>query len=250
GFTIARESPELGVLETEWAENRAKLPEDFVRRTIGRMLENLYSTGERDKFRMRIDRAGSGSEVYIAHSGLREVYTSELQDSTGWEHRPSDPGLEVEFLRRLLVRLGASQEQSEQMMAGARSVQSAERARLVGAGPEAVVRIDEPFDRAWRRVALGLDRAGFTVEDRNRAAGHFYVRYIDPEVQAKSRGFFARMFGGDPDAPTPRQFRIELVGAGQSSDVRVRGTGGEPVSGAVDQALAERMLAVIRDELK
>ena len=47
-----------------------------------------------------------------------------------------------------------------------------------GAGPLVV---NDSFDRAWRRVGLALDRVGFTVEDRDRSKGLFYVRYIDPE---------------------------------------------------------------------
>ena len=32
-------------------------------------------------------------------------------------------------------------------------------------------RLDDGFDRAWRRVGLALDRSGFTVEDRDRGPG-------------------------------------------------------------------------------
>ena len=113
GFTLAQSEANVGIMETDWAENRAKLPQDFIRSTIGKLMESLYSTGERDKFRTRLERNANGStEIYITHRGMVEVYGNVTKDSTVWQPRPSDPELETEFLRRLMVKLGVSQEQA------------------------------------------------------------------------------------------------------------------------------------------
>ena len=86
-------------METEWAENRAKLPQDLIRKTIGKLLDGMYSTGERDKFRTRLERnAQGGVEIYITHRGLQEIYPTKERDSTTWTVRPSDPDLEAELL--------------------------------------------------------------------------------------------------------------------------------------------------------
>jgi outer membrane protein assembly factor BamC len=73
--------------------------------------------------------------------------------------------------------------------------------------------LEDQFDRAWRRVGLALDRVGFTVEDRDRSQGLYYVRYIDPQIDNKTAekpGILSRLkFWGD-DKPKLDQFRIQV----------------------------------------
>ena len=184
GFLIKIEQAETGVMETDWAENRAKIPQDAIRNILGRMIDGAYSTGERDKFRTRLERGQEPgtTEIYISHRGVEEVYTSSAKDSTTWQPRASDPELEAEFLRRLMMRFGVDEGRAKSQLAT--SPQS-ERAKLLQqGGVAALLNLDEPFDRAWRRVGLALDRVGFTVEDRDRSKGYYFVRYVDPERDA------------------------------------------------------------------
>ena len=251
GFTVQTESPDTGIIETEWAENHAKLPLDFIRRTLGRALDSVYSTGERDKFRTRLEPAGAVTEVYISHRGMVEVYTSDSRDTTVWQPRPSDPELEAEFLRRLMLKFAGS----EAAPAAGGEVAASERARLTDSDTAQVLEIREGFDRAWRRVGLALDRGGFTVEDRDRAQGLYFVRYIDPEVEggrvAQKPGILSRLFGSSKaraDASQQFRVRIEERGADQSR-VTVLGTDGKPV-GDVDRRTAGRILALLHEQLK
>ncbi|MCX7217043.1 MAG: outer membrane protein assembly factor BamC, partial [Burkholderiales bacterium] len=201
GFLMAVENPQAGVMETDWAENRAKIPQDFIRNSIGKVLDSLYSTGERDKFRTRLERRADGAtEIYISHRGAEEKVTGQvLSQSTVWTARASDPELEAEFLRRLMTALGSDPKTAAAAVKDAKPV-SAERARLSKDATE--VEVGEGFDRAWRRVGLALDRVGFTVEDRDRARGLYFVRYVDQGDDAKNKsepGFFARMFRSKND---------------------------------------------------
>ncbi len=182
GFLIKEEIPEAGVIETDWAENRANIPQDGVRRLLGKYLDRLYSTPERDKFRTRIERGveEGTSEIYISHRGMYEIYTTETKDTTAWQPRPADPELEAEMLRRLMVRFGVEEARATSLL---KRTEPSERATLVKNGKEPMsLSLDEGFDRAWRRVGLALDRVGFTVEDRDRSQGLYFVRYVDPEV--------------------------------------------------------------------
>ena len=245
GFTLAQAQANVGIMETDWAENRAKLPQDFIRSTLGKLLESLYSTGERDKFRTRLERGANGTtEIYITHRGMIEVFSNITKDSTVWQPRPSDPELETEFLRRLMVKLGVSQEQSKAVVAApALRTPSARMATLNGIP---VVQIDEGFDRAWRRVGLALDRTGFTVEDRNRNEGTYFVRYVAPNADKKEPGFFGKLFSGSSAATPPLKFRIVVRSAGEATTVSVLNAAGAPES----SANAERIVRVIADDLK
>ncbi len=245
GFAIAIDNPEIGLIETDWAENRAKLPQDFIRRTVGRVLESFYSTPERDRFRTRIERTASGSEVFISHRGLMEIYTSELKDSTIWQPRPSDPELEAEFLSRLMVKLGAKEDTARATVAAAPAAPA--RARVASMPANAVMEIDEGFDRAWRQVGLALDRSGFTVEDRDRTAGLYFVRYVDPKLAGKDEpNFFSKLFGGGKDTARPQRVRVLVKATGAKSTVTVQTADGN----ADNSEQARSIVGKLIDELK
>lgn len=247
GFLLALDQQNLGIMETDYAENRAKLPQDIIRATLGRVLDSLYSTGERDKFRTRLERTGTGStEIYISHHGMVEMLTSKADNSdrsTIWQPRPADPELEAEFLRRLMVKLGVSQEQSKALIASG-VVQKTSRVANINNVP--VVEIDDGFDRAWRRVGLTLDRTGFSVEDRDRTQGVYFVRYVEPIGDKKEPGFFGKLFSGSAPAVAPLKYRIVVRGQGQASVVSVLDAQGNPEK----SANAQRIVQVIADDLQ
>ncbi|PZO16354.1 MAG: hypothetical protein DCF26_11795 [Burkholderiales bacterium] len=244
GFLLDIDQETLGIMETDWAENRAKLPQDFIRSTIGKVFENLYSTGERDRFRTRLERTPSGgTEVYISHRGMVEVYSTKDKDQTVWQPRPADVELETEFLRRLMVKLGVTEAQSQAVTASA-PVQAAAKVTLVNNSP--VVQFDDNFDRAWRRVGLSLDRTGFTVEDRDRTKGIYFVRYVEPVTNAKEPGFFGKLFGGSkPEAATER-YQVLVRSVDNATTVSVLGAQGQADSSANARRITQRLA----DDLK
>jgi outer membrane protein assembly factor BamC len=244
GFLLTTEQRNLGIMETDWAENRAKLPQDIIRGTLGKLVDSVYSTGELDRFRTRLERTPTGTEIFISHRGMQEVYNNSRQDQTVWQPRPSDPELETEFLRRLMVKLGVSQEQSKILAATTAPTKTATVATVSG---QPVVQISEGFDRAWRRVGLALDRTGFTVEDRDRTAGIYYVRYVTPNPDKKEPGFFGKLFSSSSKNEAPIKFRILVKGGqGESTTVSVLNESGAPET----SANAQRIVQVIADDLK
>lgn len=247
GFLLTSEQRNLGILETDWAENRAKLPQDVIRSALGKLIDSVYSTGELDRFRTRIERTPNGTEIYISHRGMIEVYTSRAQDNTSWQPRPVDPELETEFLRRMMIKLGVSQEQAQ---AAAQATEAAPQrtARIGNVGGQPVVQISEGFDRAWRRVGLALDRTGFTVEDRDRSAGTYFVRYVapDPERETGKPGIFGRLFGKKQADAQPQKYRVQVKSQGETSVVSVLNEAGAPESSAT----AQRIVQVIADDLR
>jgi outer membrane protein assembly factor BamC len=251
GFILILDRPDLGVMETDWAEDRAKIPQDIIRSTIGKVLDNLYSTPERDKFRTRLEasRESGAVEIYISHRGMMEIYPNEAKDRTVWQPRPADPELEAEMLRRLMVRLGAQEERAKQMVA---AQPTETRATLSQAGDGRVaLTVMESYDRAWRRVGLALDRIGFAVEDRDRAKGLYYVRYIDPDKDnqtKKDEGFLSRLafWRDDKKIESTDVYRIYVRAEGGAAVVTVlTNEGGDDRS-----PTAKRILQLLQDQLK
>lgn len=253
GFLINVELPEAGIMETDWAENRAKLPQDFIRGTIGKVFDSIYSTPERDKFRTRLEKGAEPGtvEIYISHRGMYEIFTNEGKSETRWQPRPADPELEAEMLRRLMVRLGVEEARAKSMVA---AEQRQDRAKLSRAADGAgAVLLEEAFDRAWRRVGLALDRVGFTVEDRDRAQGLYFVRYVDPEIDGKkkdeSKGFLSKLAfwrGGANEKSDQIQYRIHLRAEGAATRVEVLTR-----EGGVDRSdTSRRILGLLHEQLK
>ncbi len=256
GFILIQDQPAAGVMETDWAENRAKLPQDFIRSTIGKVFENAYSTGELDKFRTRVERNGGSTEIYITHRGVVETYVGERRESTAWQPRPPDPQLESEFLSRLMLKLGATEQMAKAAVdtpgtaASPGATAQPPRARVVAGQPTATLQVDDGFDRAWRRVGVALDRSGFTVEDRDRAQGVYFVRYVDPKFAGREEpNLFQKLFtfGKRDDTGTPARYRVVVkAGSGSSSTVSVLTGAGAPENGEA----GKRITGLLLDDLK
>ncbi len=254
GFLIKIELPEAGVMETDWAENRAKIPNSPIRNLLGKVIDSVYSTGERDKFRTRLERgsAPGTTEIYISHRGVIEVFSSEGKDATVWQPRQPDTELEAEFLRRLMVRFGVEDTRAKAELAG--SDEKLERAKLVRAtNGSGTLELTETFDRAWRRVGLALDRVGFTVEDRDRSKGYYFVRYVDPRIDGqrgpeKEKSFLSKLafWKSDGSGIKAEQYRVLVKQAGSISQVQVLNKDGQQDNSDTGR----RILSLLHDQLK
>ena len=259
GFLVKTELPAAGVMETDWAENRAKIADDPIRNLLGKYLDSVYSTGERDKFRTRLERGAEPgtTEIYISHRGMVEVYKTEGsgvtgQNNTAWQPRPPDPELEAEFLRRLMMRFGVEDARAKSQLAGGDV--KIERAKLVRADSGAgALELTESFDRAWRRVGLALDRVGFTVEDRDRSKGYYFVRYVDPMIDGqqssdKDKGFLSKLafWKSDTNPIKAEQYRVVVKEANSISQVQVQNKDGQQDNSDTGR----RILSLLYEQLK
>jgi outer membrane protein assembly factor BamC len=252
GLSIANENPRVGLMETNWAENRALVgasESSFISKFIG----GFFSVGMRDKYLIRFERgaAPGTTEIYISHRGMEEMEPA--QNSTGgyargWKPRPTDPELEAEMLHRLVAYLGIDRSAttvSASDTPASRVPAPTVSARLTHNGAGApLLSLDDSLDRAWRRIGLSLDRIGFTVEDRDRSKGIYYVRYIDPDEANKEKGLFQRIFGSD--APPPNQYQVQVKAADNGSMVEVRDKEGAPEVSKI----GERILSLLYEQLK
>lgn len=252
GFVINVEQPDAGIMETDWAENRAKIPQGVIRDFFSKALDSLYSTAERDKFRTRVERGTQPgtTEIYISERSMQEVFITEGKDQTRWEPKAPNPDMEAEMLRRLMVRLGVDEVRAQTLMAVAPKAERAKLQRVSdGSG---ILRMDEAFDRAWRRVGLALDRVGFTVEDRDRSKGLYFVRYVDPESETakkEDKGFMSKLAfwrSSSNDKAAKTQYRIYVKGDGQNSVAQVLTAEG----GVDDSDVARKILTLLYQQLK
>ena len=274
GFKLAVDEPKTGVLETDWKQSRTKLPVDYVHNLLSNLFENFTDSGLRDRYRTRLERrADGGTEIYVTHFGVeQEVAGAKNSVHDGevvWVPRKSDPGLEAEQLSQMMLSLAgvantnvtaaASTEGASRTIPRAATTRTAAaggtgpngtpRARIVTGQPGATLQVDDNFDRSWRRVGLALDHGGFTVEDRDRAQGLYYVRYVDAKEAAKDEpGFFSKItswFGVGSPSPV-NKYRISIKAPADSATITVLNDQGQPDN----SENAQHIVALLLDELK
>ena len=213
GFDIKSEEPGIGQMETEWAENRAKIPQDGLRRLLDKVgLGGIYSTSERDKFIIRIEQSKNGTtDVFFAHKGMKEVYADKNKDTTTWQPAANDPNLEAAFLARFMQYMGVDQQQAENALTQSVAKRSgSELARIDGN----TLLVSGDYGRNWRRTALALDRIGLNVLGQSIERHAFLVQQAPTESEAvstKKPGFFGRMLGKGKKAEKPAAYPEIIV---------------------------------------
>lgn len=249
GFTIARQDPAIGYMETDWAENRAKLPNDGLRALFEKVgLGNVYATDERDKFIARIERNKSGgTDVFFSHRGMKEVYTNASKDTTVWQPRQSSSALEAVLLGKFMEDLGASGKQVDKELGDLKSG-SSEFAKLEN-GQLSVLGRDHGRNR--QRIGLALDRVGLAVAGVNESNGSFLVQPVSEEsdsVRNAKPGLFGRLFGSSkPTERTQKPKLIVKVTPAQNGDVVSLYTqDGAPLGGAEARDYLQRLYIELR----
>jgi outer membrane protein assembly factor BamC len=246
-FELKKEDPRIGIMETEWNEKRANIPQEGIRKVLGKVLDTVYSASTRDKFRVRLERgivAGT-TELYLTHQGAQEVSQG---DQFVWQNRPADPELEAEMLNRLMVFLGLDNKQADQLLATPKTEEAKmPRANLTPtATGQPSLLVQDNLASAWQRTGLALDRVGFTVEDRDHEHNVYAIRYIDQD-EGQKKGFFARLFSSKSDTATNHQeFLINLKEENQATRIMVLDKEGKTETSKT----AEKILTLLQEQLK
>ena len=246
GFLIDMEDPRTGIIETDWAENRADIPDGPIRNFLKGALDILYSTGTRDKFRVRLERTDAGeTELFLSHQRVEEKAQGE---GFVWENQGALPELEAELLARLMSFLGVEERRARATVADADAAPVEDRAQLVARPDETpYLLVREDFARTWRRTGHALDRVGFTVQDRNRSEGLYYVRYLDIEKDAQKKGLLDKLaFWKGKDKPAEGEYRIQIETREGVSRVQVLNHEGAPETSET----AARILRLVLEQLK
>ena len=252
GFLIKMEDSTIGIMETDWSENRADIPSGPIRNFLKSSFDFIYSTATRDKFRVRLERGTRPhtTELFLTHRGVEQVEPTgdagSSPENSVWQNRPPDPELEAEMLSRIMIYLGVGEEQARDELNQERP--QAPRARLSKGGDSGVVlTLDEDLPHAWRLTGLALDRVGFTVEDRNRAERIYYVQYDDPLKEQQSGGILSKMaFWKDDETPDDGNYQVKLEEDGDQTRVVVRNAAGEPDNSPT----AGRILSLLYEQLR
>lgn len=226
GFTINRDNPQAGIIETDWAENRAKIPGNFLRRALGSIIDMVADSGERERFTTRLERYGDTTEVYINHQ--RMIETAMDRDGTTYKWLPAeeDPGLNAVMLSRLMAFLGAEEERAQNAVRNAQEVSSSQvsapSSLLNPIDGQTALSSSLSADDTWRRVGTSLSTAGFTIDESDLASGTYVVRYLDTDTGEKRQAsnFISRLWGDEGNI-TPVPYTVKIAPQANGSVISV-----------------------------
>ena len=247
GFALEREDPVTGILETQWAENRADIPDGTLRRFLGGALDFLYSAPTRDKFRTRVEEGlvPGTTEVFLTHFGVQEVQHGEYE--VVWEARPRDPGLEAELLRRMMISIGVTDDRAQSLLASQSREGQSRVAMLQGSDGRPYLRIDRDYGNTWRLVGIALDENGFPVQEGDSSRGVYLVRYQDPMEGQRQEGVLSKLAFWRKDDPDRNLYQVQVTGTEPGvSTVAVLDAQGAPTDGQGSQAILEVLNAQLR----
>ncbi len=238
GLSIQSEDQSAGILETEWAENRAKIPQSGIRSVVGKVFDNLYSSGELDQYRIRLERAKDGvnTEIYITHRGKEEVLDAD-KNTSKWQSRKNDPELEAELLQRLMVRFGGTPVQAAVAVTEGAAASTGSANLLEIFDGSSVIVISDAFDKSWRRVGLAIERAGLVVEDKDRAKGVYFLRSAKTE-----KGWMDKLQFWKDEEDGNMRYRVNVRDGGTSCEVSVTDE-----NGVSSDASRQRLEAIFKN---
>jgi outer membrane protein assembly factor BamC len=258
GILLVEQNPAVGVMKTDWLENRAEIRQDFMTRMMRKVADGLYATSTRDQYRVRVERGTKAgvTDIYLTHTAMQERILSNTAaegTNTVWEPVPSDPAKEAEMLRRLMVYLGVTEQRAAGATAGtaASTGEAAGRpttVRLVAEGSGSALVISEEFRRAWRQTGVALDRIGFAVEDRDMSAGVYYVRYDPGSEGAQSKkGFLSKLaFWRGKELDPVKKYQVKLVASGAETRLTVLNAAGE----RDDTPAGRKILTLLQEQIR
>ncbi|AGA35076.1 Outer membrane protein NlpB, lipoprotein component of the protein assembly complex (forms a complex with YaeT, YfiO, and YfgL); Lipoprotein-34 precursor [Thioalkalivibrio nitratireducens DSM 14787] len=232
-LALSRDEPTVGIMETEWAEDRAGIPLGLTQGLISRALGTLYDAGTRDQYRLRVDRLNGATEVFIAHRGAVEHGDPDGQGMR-WVMSDPDPQLEAEMLNRLLVFLTTGEAPEGRTRVEETDFERTGQVDLVQRDGRSVLVLRGEPDALWRRLGLALDRTGLLVDEHDRRDGTFLVTYR-PDVadggEAERPGLLRRVFrfGRGEDRRQGERFQVRMIEHGRDLQIEALSIEGERI---------------------
>lgn len=253
GFVLTLDNPTIGIMETDWAENRASIPNGPIRRILGKVFSGAYSSGTLDRFRVRLEPGSEShtTEIYLSHKGMKEEVMGHAMspEGTSWIPRKRDAELEIEMLKRLMVHIGLDKHRARHLARKATKSRPVVTARMTRSNKGPLLVVNESFSKAWRITGLALDRTGFTVEDRDRTKGIYYVRYQNLDKTTRQKGLLSKFkFWKKKKKEGIKQslYQVHVFRMNKSTSIMVRNKDGQ----AEKSKTSKRILAVLHENLK
>lgn len=242
GVGIKRDEPRVGIMETDWSENRAEIPLDVIRKTIGKVFDGMFDAGSRDRFKIHLERpTPQVTNVYLSHERAEEQVTG---TGTKWQYKPAKPELEAELLNRLMVFLQGGNPTANAPMAAESAQTSVTASMTQMEGGQPALLVGGAANDVWIRTGVMLGRIGMSIEEQRRDNGIYVVTYKGGSSQQEKQGLFTRLFKSEKNTlKVGARYQIQIADNGNRSLIRVGDEDGSPLNPAVAQEVLNQLKA-------
>ncbi|KAA0445823.1 MAG: outer membrane protein assembly factor BamC [Candidatus Thioglobus sp.] len=199
GFAIKKADKNIGVMETDFLENRQEIPDEsvgFIRSMLKKAFKARYALPTIDKYRVRIEPADNDkTEVYFTLKSMKEVITDAGGDTenTIWQVRDKDELLETEMLYRFMVYLGSDRAKAKVQITKSQDEKKTNVKLLDGVGGYSKLQFSLSRYETWEYVGWALDQMDIDIGDKDIKEGSFYINV----AKDKDKGILSRIFGKD-----------------------------------------------------
>ena len=254
GIRLTVSDPAVGLMETDWLENKADLPSTGFSGLLNSLIGMVSDSGTRDRYRIRFSREGdSNTRVTLVYSQAEERAQGDRRDPSGyvWTLTDNDnPELQLEMTRRLALYLSAELQRQHNLQSPAASSTTAAMARsqLISVGNGSGLVLPGSYEQAWRNLRIGLDRASFRILSDAYQSGTYEVRYEPQADAARQPGSLWSRLWGNNAAPQGQERPVYLVRLGRDGGQNiavVQTPNGQAVSSNESRAVLESLAAVL-----
>ena len=217
GFVIKVSNKKIGLMETDYLENKPEIPAQsvgLIRSMFQKALKARYSLPILDKFRVRIEPTEDkgSTQLFLSVSSMQEVVTNsgKEDENTIWQYREKDLALEVEMLYKIMLHLGGDKAISRERILQAKEENTIEAVLTQGFNGYSKLVFNTDLLDTWDNFSWALDQIDAEIEDKDILEKSIYVNM----VRTSDMGIFTRIFG---DEAVKKTFKLSLRASNKNS---------------------------------
>lgn len=225
GIRLKVSDPAVGLMETDWLENKADLPSTGFSGLLNDLLGFISDSGTRDRYRIRFSRLpDSNTAVTLIYSQAEERAQGNPKEPSGYTWTLTDndnPEMQLEMTRRIAIFISAELRRAQQVQSAAdsgKTAAAATRSTLTSISGQPALALAGSYEQAWRNLGIGLDRASFRILQNAYQSGTYEVRYEPQADAAKQQGSLWTRLWGNKAAPKGKERPVYLVRLGREQE--------------------------------
>jgi len=199
GFVIKKSNKKTGIMETDFLENKPKIPSKSlgVIRSFLEEIDNVsYTLPIVDSYKVRIEPLDSGnkSEVHLSIFSMAEVISGTGKDETTfWQASEKNYALETEMLYSLMLYLGGDSANARERIVNAQEEGKITVSLDDGLNGYAKLQFRLNMIDAWDNISWALSDLNVILEDKDIKEKTFYIRV----ARTSDKGIMSKIFGED-----------------------------------------------------
>ena len=200
GFVIKKSNKKIGVMETDFLENKPKIPSKslgLIRSFLESQIDNVsYTLPIVDSYKVIIEPLdlGEKTQVNLSLFSMAEVISgSGNNETTYWQASEKNTALETEMLYSLMLYLGGESASAREKLLDAKEEGKISVQVKDGLNGYAKLVFKLNLVDTWDNMAWAISESNIELEDKDVKERAFYIR----TARTIDKGIMSKLFGED-----------------------------------------------------